>query len=156
MSATRPHPFKRVWLAILGALTLLSCLAMPRHFKAKGSALWPQVKGVITTSHLEVSYFKQMKGYYGVIEYNYTVGEAHFHGTRLSFNRVHLAVEDAWQRIVDSYPVGKQVTVYYDPKNPGFAVLEPGLHGEMHDTFILAIIYIVFSVAAFLWVLFAL
>ncbi len=99
MIATRPYPFKRVLLAILGALTLLSCCAMPHHFKAKESALWPQAKGVITTSRLEVG--------------------------------------------------------SYDPKNPGFAVLEPGLHGEMHDTFVLAIIYIVFFVAAFLWVLFS-
>jgi hypothetical protein len=155
MSATRPYPFKRVWLVILGAFTLLSCFAMPRHFKAKESALWPQVKGVITTSHLEVGYFKGMKGYYGVIEYDYCVGKTCFHGTRVSFNRIHLAVEDAWQPVVGSYPVGKQVAVYYDPKNPGFAILEPGLHGEMHDTFILGIILIVFFAAAFLWVLFA-
>jgi hypothetical protein len=149
MIATRPYPFKRVLLAMLGALTLLSCCAMPHHFKAKESALWPQAKGVITTSRLEVGSFKRMKGYYGVIEYDYCVGRTGLHGTRLSFNRVHLAVQDAWQGVVDSYPVGKQVTVYYDPKNPGFAVLEPGLHGEMHDTFVLAIIYIVFFCCRF-------
>jgi hypothetical protein len=155
MATTRPYPSKQVLLAVLGALTLLSCFAMPQYFKAKESALWPQAKGVITTSRLEVGSFKRMKGYYGVIEYDYCVGKTRFHGTRLSFNRVHLAVEDAWQGVVDSYPVGKQLTVYDDPKNPGFAVLEPGLHGEMHDTFILATIYMVFFVAAFLWVLFA-
>jgi hypothetical protein len=51
---------------------------------------------------------------------------------------------------VDSYPVGKQVAVYYDPRDPDFAVLEPGLHGEMHDLFILCIILIVFFSASFL------
>jgi hypothetical protein len=155
MSATRPYPSKLVWLALLGLLILFTCYALPQYFKAMESGLWPQAKGVITISHLKVGYFKQMKGYYGVIEYDYCVGKTRFHGTRLSFNRVHLAVEDAWKPVVDSYPVGKQVTVYYDPKNPGLAVLEPGLHGEMHDMFILALIYIGFFVAAFLWALVA-
>jgi hypothetical protein len=56
---------------------------------------------------------------------------------------------------VDSYPVGKQVTVYYDRKNPGLAVLEPGLHDEMRDMFVLALIYIGIFVGAFLWALLA-
>lgn len=155
MSAPRPHLPKAGWLVFLGILTLYSCFVLPQYFKAMESGLWPQAKGVVTTSHLEVGYFKQMKGYYGVIEYNYCVGKTSFHGTRLSFNMVHLAVEDAWKPVVDSYPVGKQVTVYYDPKNPGLAVLEPGLHDEMRDMFVLALILIGIFVGAFLWALLA-
>jgi len=155
MSASGPHLSKQAWLVFLGILTLFSCLALPQYFKAMESGLWPQATGVITTSHLEVGYFKQMKGYYGVIEYDYSVGKTRFHGTRLSFNRVHLAVEDAWRPIVNSYPVGKQVLVYYDPNNPGLAVLEPGLHYEMRDMFVLALILIGIFVGVFLWALLA-
>ncbi len=132
---------------------MISCAALPRHLKARNSALWPQTKGVITVSSLEQGYFKELKGYYGNIEYDYSVGDTRYHGTRLSFNKVHLAVEDAWRPVMDRYPVGKPVAVYYDPANPNFAILEPGLHGEVHDTFILAIVIIGLFVAAFLWVL---
>jgi hypothetical protein len=156
MSANILNQSKPALLVVLGAITLLSCYVMlPQYLRANESAFWPQTQGVITTSHLATGYFKGMKGYYGVIEYDYSVGATRFHGTRLSFNRVHLAVQSAWQPVVDSYPVGKQIIVYYDPQTPSFAVLEPGLHHEMHDMFILAIALITLSAATFLWVLLA-
>jgi hypothetical protein len=94
-----------------------------------------------------------MKGYWGDIQYEYRVGETEFHGTQLSFNRVHLAVEDAWQPVLNSYPVGKSVTIYYDPANPSFAVLEPGLLGEMDSLSKLNIAFVVLFAGAFLTVL---
>lgn len=88
-----------------------------------------------------------MKGYYGDIQYRYLVGDTEYLGTRRSFTRVHPAVEDAWQKVIDNYPVGKTVTLYYDPANPGTAVLEPGLRGEMSFLFELDIFCVVsFSV----------
>ena len=30
-------------------------------------------------------------------------------------------------RVIERYPVGGRVTVYYDARNPAFAVLEPGI-----------------------------
>lgn len=62
---------KRVWLAALGAGFLLMCISLPQYFKARSGAAWPHTQGVITTSHLEVGYLKQLKGYYGVVEYDY-------------------------------------------------------------------------------------
>ena len=136
---------------------MLSCFALPRYFKARQSAVWPQAQGIITTSHVEARYSQHFREnfYYGVIEYDYRIAAARFHGARLSFNKVHPSTEQSWRLIVDSYPVGKRVTVYYDPRDPAFAVLEPGLHGEMHDLFILCIILIAFFSASFLALLFA-
>jgi hypothetical protein len=135
---------------VLGAIFVLSCLALPQYIRAKNSAQWPTTKGVITISRLQVGYLKQMKGYYGNIQYKYHVGNIDYEGSQRSFNRVHLAVEDAWQRVIDAYPVGKAVDVYYDPKNPGFAVLEPGLLGEMDLLYRMVIFFIGCSALGFL------
>lgn len=111
--------------------TLLPCAALPQYLRAKSSAQWPHTKAVITASYLVVGYFKQMKGYRGVVQYRYKVGSVEYSGSRLSFGRTHLAVQDAWQKVIDAYPAGKSVDVFYDPKDPSFAILEPGLLGEM-------------------------
>ena len=139
---------------LLGAAFMLQCFALPQYFRAIESSRWPQANGIITMSSLEMGYFKQMKGYYGVVEYDYRVGGVSFHGTRLSFNKVHLAVEDAWQPILKSYPVGKQVTVYYDSKDPSTGVLEPGLLGEMRSLYVLCIFFVLLFAGAFLLALF--
>ena len=44
--------------------------------------------------------------------------------------------------MLDKYPVGKAVNVYYDPGRPDTAILEPGLHGEMADLYKLDLIFI--------------
>ena len=41
---------------------------------------------------------------------------------------IHLGFsKSTTQRLVDSYPVNKVVAVYFNPRNPGSAVLEPGI-----------------------------
>jgi hypothetical protein len=130
---TSPNALPSRGILLLGLLlaTIIPCAALPQYLRAKNSAQWPQTRGVITSSHLGVGYFKQMKGYRGIVQYRYQVGSAEYSGSRLSFGKVHLAVEDAWQKVIDTYPVGKTVDVFYDPKDPSFAILEPGLIGEM-------------------------
>ena len=53
---------------------------------------------------------------------------------------VHLGTFEAWYPVIASYPVGKTVSVYYDPKHPEVAVLEPGLVDELKLLFKLAFI----------------
>ena len=65
-----------------------------------------------------------------------------------------MAAYDAWQPIVDKYPVGKNVAVYFDPKEPSSAVLEPGLFDEMLILFRMCIVLLAFFGGLFLFVLF--
>ena len=66
--------------------------------------------------------------YYPVLQYEYAVGAATYQGRRWSFAQPAGTQESA-QAVVDRYPVGKAVTVYYDPKNPSSSVIERTMQG---------------------------
>lgn len=118
-------------LLLLALATLAPSAALPRYFRAKNSAQWPQVQGVITSSHLVAGRFKQTRGYRPEIQYRYQVGSTEYVGSRRSFDRPRLSSEAASQSVLDAYPLGKTVTVFYDPKDPASALLEPGLATDM-------------------------
>jgi hypothetical protein len=142
ITTNSPFQMRRIIAILLGLALVVPCAALPRFLRAKKSVHWPTAEGVMTVSRLVPGHFKQMKGYYGVIQYRYRIGSADYTGTRLSFNRLHLSVKDAWQRVLDTYPVGKTVKVYYNPEQPTFAVLEPGLTRELDLTYKMDIFFI--------------
>ena len=141
---------RKILPPFFGVIFVLSWLALPQYIRAKKSAEWPSTSGIITASSLQVRYFKGMKGYYAAIRYRYRVADRDCEGDQISFNRVHAAVADAWQKVIDEYPVGKDVKVFYDPKNPSIAVLQPGLHGEIALLYKMTLLYIAGSGLALL------
>ena len=141
---------RKILPLFFGVIFVLSCFALPQYIRAKKSAEWPPTNGAITASNLQVRYFRGTKGYYAAIRYRYRVADRDYEGDQISFNRVHAATADAWQKVIDEYPVGKDVKVFYDPKNPSTAVLEPGLHGEIALLYKMTLLYIAGSGLAFL------
>jgi len=131
---------RRAVLFILGLLLVFSLAALPQYLRAKKSAQWPSVPGVITTSYMRSGLCKGAPCFQGEIGYRYRVGSADYHGSSLSLGREHWGAQEPWQRVLDQYPVGKAVNVYYDPGRPATAILEPGLHGEMEDLYKLDLI----------------
>ena len=102
---------------------------------------WPTVPGVIVSSkvvetdRLETNTLPDRKGmtsrfvYLPTITYNYTV-----EGTEYRSSQVFLWMDaedfhqpDTAGEIVARYPVGKEVTVHYEPGNIGEAVLETSI-----------------------------
>ena len=58
-----------------------------------------------------------------MIRYEYTVNGQPYQSTRFRVGMLVLKGNDAYE-IVDRYPEGASVTVYYDPQNPAEATLE--------------------------------
>ncbi len=58
------------------------------------------------------------------IAYQYDIDDVTYVGTQLDWGRFGTTREKA-QRVADDYPVGKLVTVYYDPWHPHRSVIEP-------------------------------
>ncbi len=44
------------------------------------------------------------------------------------------------------YPVGKKVTVYYDPKDPTYCLLEPGISYQSYIAFIIGVVFIIIGI----------
>ena len=83
---------------------------------------WPTTEGVILRSGIASS---GRPGWRPEIYYEYQVNGKTFKSERVAF-----AVSYGFSRAVqtvDSYPVGRRVTVYYKPNNPSSAALEPGI-----------------------------
>lgn len=78
----------------------------------------PKTTGIITQSQVNPSSFGKTNQI--VINYEYVVDNE-----RYTSNRVTCNSSGANESVVDQYPVGAQVQVYYKKTNPALAILEP-------------------------------
>ncbi len=79
------------------------------------------------------------------IVYQYTVEGTTYRGTRLNFNG-HVPTVIRVQRIVDRYPIGQPVTVWYNPVDPSSAVLEPGPANPLALELCLGLVFIAIGI----------
>jgi len=127
------------------------CMTLPQYLQIKKSAQWPSVPGVITRSYLRSGFcLISMPCYHGEVAYSYRVGSTDYQSTSIDLGRSPWAAKDGWQRVLDHYPVGKTVRVYYEPARPAHAVLNSGLVGEMEGGYKLNLFLIGGSAFAFL------
>lgn len=95
---------------------------------ARASAEWPTADGKVTKS--EVSYSTDADGgdsYSPEVTYTYTVNNTSYSNNTIKFGENAYSSRNKAEGIASSYPVGKNVTVYYDPEKPERSVLEPGV-----------------------------
>jgi len=96
--------------------------------KANAANAWPSTPGKIVASQIQRS--RDTDGEYAevlVVAYDYNVGGA-LRGTRVSFSG---SGSGSSKQKLARYPAGKEVEVFYDPKNPSSAVLERKLPGSV-------------------------
>jgi hypothetical protein len=88
---------------------------------------WPTTEGVITSRRLIGQKFKEYDGDYytyieGYVRYQYSINGEPYSSSRVnSIDTLYYPSNLAVQ-----YTVGQEVVVYYNPRNPARAVLEPG------------------------------
>jgi hypothetical protein len=105
---------------------------LPSAYHRNESIGWPISNGMISGVELkEWSHKPHTEALFKpVIFYNYTVNGVAHRGDRVSFEdsdgvRI-LTKQEAAAWIDRNYHVGKRMPVYYDPRDPNLAVLEPG------------------------------
>ncbi len=102
-------------------LLLLACGCAQGIFhwlrKSYVMSRWPTVPGKITSS------WEVLDG--ERIKYQYEVGGKHYTGHSVSLGPRGGTAEPTFQELGEKYPPGREVTVYFDPKHPATAVLEP-------------------------------
>jgi Protein of unknown function (DUF3592) len=97
-------------------------------FEGYSSQHWPQVSGTITAAKIITG--RSGKGgvtYQPEISYQYTVGGAGYNAERISFPEPLFSSLDSAQTVLQLYPLGKTVSVFYSPWYPGHAALRPGI-----------------------------
>jgi hypothetical protein len=149
-------PFISILLGLGGATLVL--LALNRYFNSQDVKNWPKAKGVIT--HSEV-YRQEMRNsqtntsqvYFGLrCFYDYKVEGNKYSGSNVYFGEkfwMHRDVKKV-QAEAAKYPLGADVPIYYNPKNPKIAALEPGVReGAVEGQLILGVIIIVVGIVLF-------
>jgi hypothetical protein len=86
---------------------------------------WPTTSGEITKSRVQVAggEYTTVKHH---IEYRFTVGAVEYTGNQVKAGdqfQDRYNTNESYD-LVDKYPVGTQVTVYYDPADPARSALE--------------------------------
>ena len=61
------------------------------------------------------------------MKYTYQAAGRSYVGNRISASDTHQKSLSGADKILRKYPAGGQVTVYYNPDEPGVALLEPGM-----------------------------
>ncbi len=127
----------KVWAAVF----LVSILFTVLHGRIKGkdSEHWTPVTGVIT--HSSVNYaWRQDSPTHGRMEYvldiryRYQAGGKSFEGNRYRYGYGDSETSSSRWGLENTrlkYPVGQEVTVYFNPDNPGEAVLLRGTPGSV-------------------------
>jgi hypothetical protein len=146
----------KVALVLLGGVIIFMACSTPKFFREIHSARWPATAGIITQSSMRKAYDdKGFSGYIPEVQYRYAVGALKYLGTRIDFHtQDHLNTVGHAQSLLSQFPTGKVVFVYYDPKDPQNAVLQPGIQSEQTWILYLGLGYIVMCSVAFLCVLY--
>jgi hypothetical protein len=123
-------------LAILVAI--LSLVSFIRGMRlASASARWPTAAGIVTTSDVieeeiedtsssDKSIIRKIHRYQVDLRYAYQVGKCDFVGTIENWGWTGVyGHRELAETAAGRYRQGQPVTVYYDPAQPGNAVLEP-------------------------------
>lgn len=98
--------------------------------RSRESNGWPSTTGIITHSAIhkvERRRENQTEAtYYPRIQYQYAVFGKGFTADRIAFGSPYGGEQSKAQAVVDRYPIGGSVAVYYDPDDPSVAVLKAG------------------------------
>jgi len=119
------------WTFILGGGVALG-LGILQVVEALRSKSWPQATGKVKVSEVGSSSGSISSGgsavrYKANIIYEYEVQGAKHIGDRVTVAD-HASTSGAkHHRIAQRYPLGADITVYYNPNNPDESLLEPGL-----------------------------
>lgn len=122
-----------VIMNVLGLAILLAGLFLIRTRLMMGlqSRSWPSTKGVVVSAERVFSGNSVEDGeptYNVKIEYSYKVDGREYRNHLVEPLPSLKSAEQA-ASVVDGYPLGAEVEVFFDPTNPSLSLLVPGLDG---------------------------
>jgi Protein of unknown function (DUF3592) len=123
-------------LGLLGAVFGVVAFVRGRRL-ASASARWPTAAGIVTNSGVieeaiedkrndDKSFIRKTYRYQVDLRYAYQIGKRDFVGTSANWGWTGVyGLRELAEKAASQYRQGQPVTVYYDPEQPGSAVLDP-------------------------------
>ena len=137
-----------ILIALLGIMTMLG--AAFKHFEGKASLSWPSVEGTVHETRLGAKEQRGDVDYHPRIQYSYEVDGRGYKSDRIDFDYPFFETEQEAQAFLEMYPVGAPLTVYYDPDDPGAALLDPGVPNVI-GVIVLGLIFLIGAFVYFRW-----
>ena len=131
-----------VILLLITPFAAFACFLSYRQAQASGD--WPATKGTVTVSRVDSTIGRKTKA---KISYDYSVNGSSFVGTRVRFNDTTGSGRNAQEQLIEPYPVGAKVDVFYDPSSPNISILEAGAGWGSLGLFLIPILLV--GIAAF-------
>lgn len=134
-------------LAIFGVM--IAIWGWNNYTGAKASENWPSTDGVVVSSKVEVDEGKsadQEPRYTAVVMYKYNIKGYEYTADKVSYSLKSSLKQSDANRVIDRYPQGKKVKVYYNPDKHHIAVLEPGMASASYFPIIFGIMVTVFCI----------
>jgi len=118
----------RIFLGLFLCLGLgLLIFGTLNFMKAKDSETWPSEPGTILSSKITSHDSDDGTTYGADVSYRFALAGKSYEGDSVTISEVSTSDRSQAVKIVQRYPAGKKVAVYYDPSSPDDNVLETGL-----------------------------
>jgi len=115
---------------------------------ARASASWPTADGVVTISGVSRSTDSDgADSYSPEVTYSYKVDNTNLINSTIKFGENSYSSRKKAEGIAAGYPVGKNVTVYYDSEKPDRSVLEPGVSAGSYIVIGIGVFFILLTLA---------
>jgi hypothetical protein len=119
-----------VEISIASALSALACgliLTVWLHFRLTGfTRRWPVAMGILLDREVASERDDVGPWYRPVVRYRYEIAGQRFEGNHIGWTEQQHRTYAKARTAIDSFSPGQKVNVYYDPKMPSSAVLNPG------------------------------
>lgn len=109
---------------LLGALLIFALVDLPPYIRGINALQWSEITGKIDSFDAQFVMLGRDTAWTPKLQYHYTVNGVDYTSERLSFQPpIGLPGFESGQ-LREKYNVGKEVKVFYDPKNPRQSTLE--------------------------------
>jgi hypothetical protein len=159
LEATIPNATKAPFVtACIGFAALWALMVFGMQRAAARARLWPTAPGRVETSDVrsyqvrsrstgESSASWKEKCRPNVV-YGYDVAGVHYRGDKISYFSSGSNSEDIARKVAKRYPVGTQLTVHYNPDNPGESAIDPRAPLGLYFFYLVPVIVLTFAYLA--------
>jgi len=114
---------------------------------------WPTTDGIIFHSTVDSYREHDSTMHKPLVQYKYTVNGVNYSSNRVRFGVISTSDGGYANEVVNRYPVGKTVKVYYNPDNPSEALLEPGITWIEYLPILFGLIFILIGIVFLFFVI---